>query len=132
GGRLAYFVGGARLLIERPVQSFEIEMRLADGTTTRANACEAIATHVSEINRWRPGGNPFAPWLRVAWVPPTSRLGLAHASFHALATRQTNGEFGWSGLPYPRYATVERLVCRALRNPSSGAPLLVEADGEVL
>lgn len=132
GGRLAYFVGGARLLIEHPVRAFEIEMRLLDGTTTRENACEAIATHVSEINRWRPGGDPFAPWLRVAWVPPTSRFGLAHASFHALATRQANGEFGWAGLPFPRYVTVERLVCRALRNPSSGAPLLVEADGEVL
>ena len=132
GGRLAYFVGGARLLIEHPIQTFEIEMHLADGTTIRENACEAIATHVSEINRWRPGGDPFASWLRVAWVPPTGRMGLAHASFHALATRHTNGEFGWAGLPFPRYATVERLVCRALRNHPPSAPLLVEADGEVL
>lgn len=132
GGRLAYFVGGARLLIEHPIQTFEIEMQHVDGTTTRANACEAIAAHVPAINRWRPEGDPFASWLRIAWVPPTGRLGLAHASFHALATRRMNGEFGWSGLPFPRYATVERLVCRAPGGRTPGAPLLVEADGEVL
>jgi diacylglycerol kinase family enzyme len=132
GGRLAYFAGGARLLIEHPVQTFEIEMRFADGRTVRENACEAIAVHVPEINRWRPGGDPFASWLRVAWVPPTSRLGLAHASFHALATRQMNGRTGWAGLPFPRYVTVERLVCRPLQGSRYDAPLLVEADGEVL
>lgn len=132
GGRLAYFAGGMRLLVDHPVQSFEIEMKAADGGTAKETACEAIATHVPEINRWRPGGDPFAKWLRVAWVPATGRLGLAHASFHALATRRVNGRVGWGGLPFPRYVTVERLVCRPLKGNAYEAPLLVEADGEVL
>ena len=70
GGRLAYFIGGFRLLVDHPIQPFLLEMTLCDGTTHSVEACEAIATHVSELNRWRPGGDPFASWLRVAWVPP--------------------------------------------------------------
>jgi len=132
GGRLAYFVGGARLLVEHPVQAFAIEMRLPDGSTQRAEACEAIATHVPEINRWRPGGDPFAAWLRVAWVPPTGRMGLGHASFHALATGKSNGDGGWGNLPFAQYVTAERLICRPLSGSHYSHPLLVEADGEVL
>ena len=136
GGRLAYFAGGFRLLAEHPIQEFEIEMIREDGTTAVEVACEAIATHVREINRWRPGGDPFADWLQVAWVPPTGRMGLAHASFHALATRHAeralNGHVGWGGLPFPRYERVRRMVCRQLAGRRYSAPLLVEADGEVL
>jgi hypothetical protein len=107
-------------------------MKLADGRTERVEACEAIATHVREINRWRPGGDPFAAWLRVAWVPPTGRLGLGHASFHALATGKSNGHHGWGGLPFAQYVTVERMICRPLDGNRYSKPLLVEADGEVL
>lgn len=132
GGRLAYLVGGTRLLLEHPVQTFEMEMWRADGKILREIACEAIATHVPEINRWHPGGDPFSKWLRVAWVPPTGRMGLAHASFHALATRRVNGRVGWGGLPFPRYEDAERVICRPLEGNSYSSPLLVEADGEVL
>ncbi|MGA7884270.1 MAG: diacylglycerol kinase family protein [Acidobacteriaceae bacterium] len=132
GGRLAYFVGGARLLLEHPVQPFALEMTRADGSTTIERACEAIAAHVPEINRWRPGGDPFGCELRVAWVPETSRLGLGHASFHALATHRQNGHYGWGGLPFPRYEQVTRMVCRPLEGNTYDPPLLVEADGEVL
>lgn len=132
GGRLAYFAGGARLLVEHAVQPFQIEMLQADGTLSTAIASEAIATHVPEINRWRPGGDPFAPWLQVAWLPPTGRLGLAHASFHALATRRENGRAGWGGLPFAQYQKVRRLVCRPLQGSPCNPLLLVEADGEVL
>lgn len=132
GGRLAYFVGGARLLLEHPVQSFVLEMTRADGSTTIERACEAIATHVPEINRWRPGGDPFGTELQVAWVPSTGRLGLGHASFHALATRRQNGHSGWGGMPFPRYERVKRMVCRPLDGNTYDPPLLVEADGEVL
>ena len=132
GGRLAYFVGGARLLLQHRVQSFVLEMTRADGTTETQLACEAIATHVAEINRWRPGGDPFGTELRVAWVPPTNRLGLGHASFHALATRRVNGHYGWGGLPLPRYEHVRRMVCRPIEGNAYDPPLLVEADGEVL
>lgn len=132
GGRLAYFLGGARLLLEHPVQPFALEMTRADGTTTVERACEAIATHVPEINRWRPGGDPFGSELRVAWVPETNRLGLGHASIHALATRRQNGHYGWGGLPFARYEQVKRMVCRPLEGDTYDPPLLVEADGEVL
>lgn len=132
GGRLAYFIGGFRLLVDHPIQPFQLEMTLADGTTQTVEACEAIATHVSELNRWRPGGDPFAPWLRVAWVPPTGRLGLSHASFHALATGKTSAGRGWGNLPFPQYVTVTRMICRPLNGTEYNKPLLVEADGEVL
>ena len=132
GGRLAYFIGGFRLLVDHPVQPFQLEMTLADGTTQTVEACEAIATHVSELNRWRPGGDPFASWLRVAWVPPTGRLGLGHASFHALATGKTRTSGGWGNLPFPQYVTVTRMICRPLNGTQYNKPLLVEADGEVL
>jgi diacylglycerol kinase (ATP) len=132
GGRLAYFVGGFRLLVDHPIQAFQLEMTLSDGTTQIVSACEAIATHVSEINRWRPGGDPLAQWLRVAWVPPTTRFGLGHASFHALATGKTSTSAGWGTLPFPQYATVKRMICRPLNGTPYRQPLLVEADGEVL
>lgn len=132
GGRLAYFIGGFRLLVEHPVETFQLEMTLGDGATQTVLACEAIATHVSEINRWRPGGDPFAGWLRVAWVPPTGRLGLGHASFHALATGKSNGHGGWGRLPFAQYVTVTRMVCRPVNGNHYRKPLLVEADGEVL
>ena len=132
GGRLAYFIGGARLLIDHPIQAFQLEMTLSDGGTQVVSACEAIATHVSEINRWRPGGDPLAGALRVAWVPPTGRFGLGHASFHALATGKTGTSGGWGGLPLPQYVTVKRMICRPLNGTQYRTPLLVEADGEVL
>ncbi len=132
GGRLAYFIGGFRLLVDHPIQPFLLEMTLTDGTTQSVEACEAIATHVSELNRWRPGGDPFAPWLRVAWVPPTGRLGLGHASFHALATGKTMAGGGWGNLPFPQYGSVTRMICRPLNGTQYRTPLLVEADGEVL
>ncbi len=132
GGRLAYFLGGFRLLVDHPIQPFEIEMTLADGATQTIVACEAIATHVQEINRWRPGGDPLGDSLRVAWVPPTGRLGLGHASFHALATGKTRTANGWGRLPFPQYVTVQRMICRPLNGTEYRTPLLVEADGEVL
>jgi len=132
GGRLAYFVGGARLLVDHPIQAFQLEMILSNGATETVSACEAIATHVSEINRWRPGGDPFSGALRVAWVPPTGRFGLGHASFHALATGKTGTNGGWGGLPFPQYVTVKRMICRPLNGTQYRTPLLVEADGEVL
>ena len=133
GGRLAYFVGGARLLIEHPVQTFQIDLTLEDSSMTSERVCEAIATHVPEINAWQSGGDPFGSSLRVAWVPPTGRLGLAHASYHALTSGKANGHReGWGKLPYPQYVTVKKMICRPLNGNHYDPPLLVEADGEVL
>jgi hypothetical protein len=69
---------------------------------------------------------------RAAIPSPPGRLGLGHASFHALATGTNNGHRGWGGLPFPQYVTVTRIICRPLPDIAYRVPLLVEADGEVL
>ena len=133
GGRLAYSMGGLRLLAQYTVQPFSLEWSAADGSKGAVVACEAIATHVAEINRWKAGGDPFADALRLAWIPQTGRAGLGHASFHALATGRDKGRStGWWKLPYPQYVTVTKLICRPLPGRRYETPLLVEADGEVL
>jgi diacylglycerol kinase (ATP) len=133
GGRLAYFAGGLKLLIDHPVQTFQIDLTMQDGSTRSEPVCEAIATHVPEINAWKSGGDPFGSWLRVAWVPPTGRMGLAHASYHALTSGKANGRSeGWGKLPYPQYVTAKKMICRPLNGNHYSQPLLVEADGEVL
>jgi len=129
GGRAAYFIGGVKLLMNYPVDPFQIEITRTSGEVSTAIVSEAIATHVPEINRWRPGGDLFAPSLRLAYVPQTGRLGLAHASFHAIVTRKSRGN---SRLPYPQYADVTKVVCRPLANFKYESKLLIEADGEVL
>src|SRR5580698_2053578 len=55
GGRAAYYAGGIRLLLQHPVEPFEVEMTLADGAVRKLRASEVIAVRVGEINRWRPG-----------------------------------------------------------------------------
>lgn len=129
GGRAAYYAGGIRLLLQHPVEPFDLEMTLADGSLRRCQASEVIAVRVGEINRWRPGGDLRKPVLRVASIPETTRLGLAHASFHALMTRRSSGP---SKLPYPRYDDVAMLTCRPVPDYSYQSPLLIEADGEVI
>jgi diacylglycerol kinase (ATP) len=129
GGRAAYYAGGIRLLLQHPVEPFHLEMTLADGSLRTCRASEVIAVRVGEINRWRPGGDLQTPMLRVASIPETTRLGLAHASFHALVTRKNGGT---SKLPYPRYEDVSMLTCRPVPDYSYQSPLLIEADGEVI
>lgn len=136
GGRLAYFVGGAKLLVQHPVQPFRMELTHEDGSQSTEMACEAIAVHLPAINAWQAGGDPFADWLRLAWVPVTGRAGLAHASFHAMTAGQRNASDGnrkgWGDLPYPHYVRVRKIVCRPMEGRAYDVPLLVEADGEVL
>jgi diacylglycerol kinase (ATP) len=129
GGRAAYYAGGLRLLLQHPVDPFDVEMTLADGSLRAFRASEVIAVRLAEINRWRPGGELHKPMLRVASIPETTRLGLAHASYHALATRKSEGS---SQLPYPRYEDATALTCRPVTGYSYQSPLLVEADGEVI
>ena len=129
GGRAAYYAGGLRLLLQHPVEPFDLEMTLVDGSVRRCRASEVIAVRVGEINRWRPGGDLQTPALRVASLPEATRLGLAHASFHALVTRKTSGG---SKLPYPQYEDVSALTCHPIADYSYQSPLLIEADGEVI
>ncbi len=129
GGRAAYYAGGFRLLLQHPVEPFDLEMTLTDGGIRKCRASEVIAVRVGEINRWRPGGGLQTQTLRVASIPETTRFGLAHASFHALVTRRSSGS---SKLPYPQYEDVSMLTCRPVPDYSYQSPLLIEADGEVI
>ena len=129
GGALAYYVGGVRLLVQHPIEPFDLELTTINGEVRRARANEAIALRVPEINLWRSGADLMRPVLRVASVRETSRIGLAHASFHALVTRRNNED---SRLPYPRFDEASMIVCRPVADFDYRTPLLVEADGEVI
>lgn len=133
GGRLAYYVGGVQTLVQQGVPVFEMEWVGADGSSGVERASEVIATHVPEINRWKAGGDPFGDALQVAWVPETGKVGLAHASFHALTAEKPNGRRkGWWELPYAQYVAASKVICRPIKGEAYESPLLVEADGEVL
>lgn len=132
-GRAAYYAGGVRLLLRHPVQPFDVELTRTGGEVQCFSTSELIAVRVGEINRWRPGGNLCSPQLRVASVPNTSRMGLAHAGFHALITRKSSGgDSNGRSLPYPRYEDATQIVCRPMAGVVYQVPLLVEADGEVI
>lgn len=129
GGALAYYTGGIHLLVQHPVEPFDLEVTNTQGQVRRARVNEAIGIRVPEINIWRPGGNLLEPVMRLASVRQTGRMGLAHASFHALVTQKIGGN---SGLPYPQYDDASQVVCRPIPDFDYRAPLLVEADGEVI
>jgi diacylglycerol kinase (ATP) len=129
GGRAAYYAGGIRLLMQHPIEPFELEMTTLTGEVRKFRASEMIAVRVAEINRWRPDGELLKPTLRVASVPETTRMGLVHASFHAIATRRTSGN---TSLPFVRYDDVSMVACKPVSDYAYSTPLLVEADGEVI
>jgi diacylglycerol kinase (ATP) len=132
-GRAAYYAGGVRLLLGHPVEPFDVALTAVDGETSWFRACELLSVRVPEINRWRPGGDLCSSQLRMAAVPQTSRLGLSHAMFHALFTgKSSNGNGNGSGLPFPKYENASEVVCKPAKGFPYQAPLLVEADGEVI
>ncbi len=55
-GRAAYFVAGTRLLLNHPVQPFDIAITTIGGSVVHQQVSEALAVRVAELNRWRPGG----------------------------------------------------------------------------
>jgi len=129
GGALAYYVSGTRLLIEHPIEPFELEVTTVAGDVRRFRANELIALRVPDVGLWRSGGDLLKPTLRVASVSETSRLGLVHASFHALVTRRTNGS---SSLPYAQFDDASMVVFKPVPDFDYQTPLLIEADGEVI
>jgi len=132
-GRAAYYADGLKLLATHVVEPFEAEINRVDGSTEKLQACELLAVRVAEINRWRAGGDLCSSQLRMAAVQQTGRLGLTHAMFHALFTgKSANGNGAQGGLPYPYYEDASQIVCRPVTGHHYGAPLLVEADGEVV
>ncbi len=139
GGRAAYYAGGISLLFRHPIQPFQMEITTPQGLIFTQTASEAIAVRVPEINRWHPGGDLQSTSLRLASIAPTGRLGLAHASFRALAATQPpilNGLHPPSvptrGWPLAQYLDAVRIVCRPIPGLVLSEPLLVQADGEVL
>lgn len=132
-GRASYYGSGVRLLMRHAIQPFDVRLTGADGTVREFSACELLAVRVPAIDRWRPGGDLRSPHLRVAAVPHTGRMGLAHAGFHAVVTRRgRSGTIEERRLPYPQYDDAVEVVCRPDAEFAYEAPLLVEADGEVI
>jgi diacylglycerol kinase (ATP) len=134
GGALAYYTGGIRLLIQHPIEPFDLEITTTGGELRRFRANEAIALRVPEINLWRGGGDLLKPVLRIASLRETSRLGLAHASFRALVTPKSNGSRNSenSRLPYAQFEDATMVVCKPIPDYAYQTPLLIEADGEVI
>jgi diacylglycerol kinase (ATP) len=134
GGALAYYVGGIRLLVQHPIEPFDLEVTTTAGEVNRWRANEAIAVRVPEINPWRPGGDLLKPELRLASLRETTRVGMAHATYHAIVTRRTvtRTTSNNAGLPYARFDDATVVVCRPMPDFAYRSPLLVEADGEVI
>jgi diacylglycerol kinase (ATP) len=130
-GRAAYFVAGSRLLLNHPVQPFDIAITTTSGAVMHQQVCEALALRVAELNRWRPGGGLAFPFLRLATVAGDSRLRLARASYQALfccgGARDRAQEDGAAN-----YQDVVRIICRPIPHRKYKPAITVEADGEVL
>jgi diacylglycerol kinase (ATP) len=129
GGALAYYAGGIRLLVQHPIEPFDLEVTTTAGAVHRWRVNEAIAVRVPEITPWHPGGDLLKPEVRLASLRETTRLGMAHATYHAIVTRKSSGN---SSLPYPRFDDASVVVCRPTPDFAYRTPLLVEADGEVI
>lgn len=128
GGRAAYYVGGMRLLATRAVQPIEVDVHGPRGDSRQFRAAELLAVRVPVISRWRAGGDLSSPLLRIASVPESGRLGLAHACFRALFLPETGpAATGPRRLPHPRYDQAIQVACHA-----GETPLPIQADGELL
>ncbi len=130
GGRAAYFAAGFKLLVEHPIEAFEIEITTPNGTVLRRQASEAIAVRVSELNFWRPGGGLALPFLRLATVEGHSRWRLAQACFDAFFHGAGARDRLQSEDAPARYEDVVRVVCKPIAGLEYKAPLAIQADGE--
>jgi diacylglycerol kinase family enzyme len=131
-GRAAYFVAGARLLLNHPVQPFDITITTTSGAVIEERVCEALAVRVAELNRWRPGGGLNFPFLRLATVSGASRARLAYASYDALFRGGGARDRGQADDAPANYQDVVRVVCRPIPDRLYQPPIAVQADGEVL
>uniref|UniRef100_A0A7V5CU75 DAGKc domain-containing protein n=1 Tax=Acidobacterium capsulatum TaxID=33075 RepID=A0A7V5CU75_9BACT len=132
GGRSAYFAGGARILLKDPIEEFDLEFTAVSGETRRYAVSEAIAVQLPHLNLWQPGGDLFAPHLRLAWIPRTGRAGFLMSVLKALSNKVPMEGPGNPMKIRPYYEDVTRMVCRPLEGADGRSRLLVEADGEVL
>jgi diacylglycerol kinase (ATP) len=131
-GRAAYFVAGARLLLNYPVQPFDIAVTTTSGAIIQEQVCEALAVRVAELNRWRPGGGLKFPFLRLATVAGSSRSRLALASYDALFRSGGRRDREQPQDAPAIYRDALRVVCSPLPHRAYDPPIAVQADGEVL
>jgi diacylglycerol kinase (ATP) len=131
-GRAAYFAAGGRLLLNHPVQPFDIAITTTSGSVVHQQVCEAVAVRVAELNRWRPGGGLSFPFLRLATVAGYSRARLARATYEALFQSGGARDRVQAEDAAAFYQDVVRVVCRPTPNRDYKQAIAVEADGEVL
>jgi diacylglycerol kinase (ATP) len=131
-GRAAYFVAGAKLLLNHPIRPFDIAITTTDGSVIEERVCEALAVRVAELNRWRPGGGLSFPFLRLATVVGASRSRLAFASYDALFRGAGARDREQGDNASASYRDVVRVVCRPIPDRTYEPAIAVQADGEVL
>jgi diacylglycerol kinase (ATP) len=131
-GRAAYFAAGGRLLLNHPVQPFDIAITTISGSVVHQQISEAIALRVAELNRWRPGGGLTFPFLRLATVAGNSRSRLVRATYQALFRSGGARDRAQAEDAAAYYQDVLRVVCGPSPNHEYKQPIVVEADGEVL
>jgi diacylglycerol kinase (ATP) len=131
-GKAAYFVAGGKLLINHPLQPFDIAITTTGGEVIHERVCEALAVRVAELNRWRPGGGLNFPFLRLATVAGASRARLALASYDALFRGGGARDRQQADDASAIYRDVMRVVCSPIPNRTYEPPIAVQADGEVL
>jgi len=131
-GRIAYFGAGLEILASHPIQLFSMKITTVAGDIIERQASEMIAVRVAQLNLWRPGGGFHLPFLRLASVEGTSRLHLAQASFAALVRGGGRRDRPARANSPARYEDVVRVECSPLAGMQYKAPLVVQADGEIL
>jgi diacylglycerol kinase family enzyme len=131
-GRIAYFGAGLEILASHPLQPFHMKITTVDGEVRERNASEMIAVRVAQLNLWRPGGGLHLPFLRLASVEGTSRFHLARASFAALVLGEGRRDRPARASSSARYEDVLRVECSPISDLHYKAPLIVQADGEIL
>jgi diacylglycerol kinase (ATP) len=131
-GKAAYFVAGAKLLLNHPVQPFDVTITTTAGEMIQERVCEALAVRVAALNRWRPGGDLKFPFLRLATVSGASRARLARASWEGLFGGA--GERGRSQAANApaAYRDVSCVILSPIPDRAYKPLLAVQADGEVL
>jgi len=122
---------GGKLLLNHPVQPFDIAITTLSGSIVHQQVSEAIALRVAELNRWRPGGGLAFPFLRLATVAGYSRSRLARATFEALFRSGGARDRAQAEDAAAYYQDVVRVVCRPSPNHEYKQPIAVEADDMV-
>jgi diacylglycerol kinase (ATP) len=131
-GKAAYFVAGGKLLLNHPLQPFDIAITTTGGAVIHERVCEALAVRVAELNRWRPGGGLKFPFLRLATVAGASRARLALASYDALFRGGGARDHEQADDASAIYRDAVRIVCSPIPDRIYDPPIAVQADGEVL